>query len=535
MRSTGSDVNIVVNPDRCYACGECVDRCILDNLRMKLAPCRAACPIHMNCQGYVRLIAQGKEEEAAHEMRKHLPFAGIVARVCTRPCEDKCERRTIDQQPVHIRALKRYLADVYPDIARAPALAAKASGKRVAVVGSGPAGLMAAHELAAKGHDVIVLEAASEPGGMLRWGIPAFRLPPGEVGHCVRMLETMGVVFRTGLMPGKDMDPEKLEREWDSVLFATGGGGSARLGIPGEELLGVYQGIDLLRKVREGAHVDIGRSVLVIGGGNTAVDSALVCRKMGAEDVSIICLEEKMQMPAFRMEIAEAVEESIKIVDSRGPKRIIRNGHGQLTVELSRCIRVFDEEGRFCPELENTCELSPCADAIVVAIGQRRDVSDLPSELRGAEGASLADALTLQTKRPKIFMAGDAVTGPSSVIDAMAQGREAAVSIDRFLSDETLRWGRAFWGGAYTTDFSVLKRNIVVRPQAVLPRLPIGERTLRAEIEKAMDRETARAEAERCLGCGQPAEVNQTCWYCLPCEIDCPVDALEVRMPYLVR
>ena len=158
-------------------------------------------------------------------------------------------------------------------------------------------------------------------------------------------------------------------------------------------------------------------------------------------------------MPAFRMEIAEAVEERIKIVDSRGPKRIIRNGHGQLTVELSRCIRVFDEEGRFCPELENTCELSPCADAIVVAIGQRRDVSDLPSELRGAEGASLADALTLQTKRPKIFMAGDAVTGPSSVIDAMAQGREAAVSIDRFLSGETLRWGRAFWEGPTPPTF----------------------------------------------------------------------------------
>ena len=276
------------------------------------------------------------------------------------------------------------------------------------------------------------------------------------------------------------MDPEKLEREWDSVLFATGGGGSAKLGIPGEESAWCLPGDrPSAEGAREGIHVDIGRSVLVIGGGNTAVDSALVCRKMGAEDVSIICLEEKMQMPAFRMEIAEAVEEGIKIVDSRGPKRIIRNGHGQLTIELSRCIRVFDEEGRFCPELENTCELSPCADAIVVAIGQRRDVSALPSELRGAEGASLADPLTLQTKRPKIFMAGDAVTGPSSVIDAMAQGREAAVSIDRFLSGETLRWGRAFWGGAYTTDFSVLKRNIVVRPQAVLPRLPIGERTLR--------------------------------------------------------
>ena len=533
MRSTGSDVNIVVDPDRCYACGECVDRCILDNLRMKLAPCRTACPIHMNCQGYVRLIAQGKEEEATHEMRKHLPFAGIVGRVCTRPCEDKCERRSIDQQPVHIRALKRYLADRYSDIARVIAPTPNATGKRVAIVGSGPAGLMAAYDLSAKGHDVVVFDAASEPGGMLRWGIPEFRLPSAEVGNCVRMLEAMGIVFRTGIRLGKDLDLEKVVREWDAVLIATGGGASAKMGIPGEDLPGVYHGIELLQIAREGAHVALGRSVLVIGGGNTAVDAALVCRKMGVEDISIICLEEKMQMPAFKMEIAEAVEEGVNIVDSQGPKRIIQNGNRQLTIEMSRCIRVFDEEGRFCPQLENTCELSPVTDSIVVAIGQRKELSYLPSELR--EAGSLIDPLTLQTKRPKIFMAGDVVTGPSSVIDSMAQGREAAISIDRFFSGETLRWGRAFWGGAYTTDFSVVKRNIVARPQAVLPRLPIGERKLHIEIENTMDRKTARAEAERCLGCGQPAEANQTCWYCLPCEVDCPVDALEVRMPYLVR
>ena len=148
---------------------------------------------------------------------------------------------------------------------------------------------------------------------------------------------------------------------------------------------------------------------------------------------------------------------------------------------------------------------------------------------------SLVDPLTLQSNRPKVFMAGDVVTGPRSVIEAMAQGREAAVSIDRFLSGETLRWGRAFWGGAYTTDFSVEKQNAVARSRAVLPRLPVPERKLHLEIEKTMDRQTARDEAERCLGCGRPAEVNQTCWYCLPCEIECPVDALEVRMPYLVR
>lgn len=535
MRSAGSDVNIVVDRDRCYACGTCVDRCIMDNLRMKLPPCRAACPIHMNCQGYVRLIAHGKEEEAAREMRKYLPFAGILGRICSRPCEDQCERRTIDQQPVHIRALKRYLADVQPDIARAPAPTGKASGKRVAIVGSGPAGLMAAYELAVKGHGVVVYDAASEPGGMLRWVIPAFRLPSSEVRSSVQMLEKMGVVFKTGLALGIELDAEKIACEADAMLLATGGGTPAKLGISGENLPGVHQGIDLLRKAREGNSVTIGKSVIVIGGGNTAIDSALVCRKMGAKDVEIICLEEKNRMPAFQVEIEEAVEEGIKIHDCWGPKRITKNGNHELTIELSRCIRVFDEEGRFCPQLENTCGLSPSAESIVIAIGQHRELPGFPAELIAADHMSLADSLTLQTKRPRIFMAGDVVTGPRSVVEAMAQGREAAVSIDRFLSGETLRWGRAFWGGAFTTDYYVEKQNIVARSRAVLPRLSIRERKLHLETERTLDQKTAREEAERCLSCGQPAEVNQTCWYCLPCEIECPVDALEVRMPYLVR
>ena len=240
-------------------------------------------------------------------------------------------------------------------------------------------------------------------------------------------------------------------------------------------------------------------------------------------------------MPAFQGEIEEAVEEGIKIQNGWGPRRIFRNGGHELTLEFSRCIGVLDEEGHFRPELENTCGLSASAESIVVAIGQRRDLVGFPPEFREERNMSLADPLTLQTKRPKIFMAGDVVTGPRSVIEAMAQGREAAVSIDRFLCGETLRWGRAFWGGAYTTDFSPDKKNVVTRPRAVLPRLPIPERKLHLEIEKTMDQQTVRDEAERCLGCGQPAEVNQTCWYCLPCEIECPVNALEVRMPYLVR
>ena len=533
--SVGSDVNIFIHRDKCFVCGICVERCIMDNLRMYLAPCRAACPIHMNCQGYVRLIAEGKEEEAAKEMRKDLPFAGIIGRVCSHPCEEQCERRKLDSQAVHIRALKRYLADSHLAIAQEPAPAVRESGKRVAVVGSGPAGLMAAHELAAKGHAVTIFDSAPEPGGMLRWGIPAFRLPSSEIMRSLRMLEKMGVVFETGRTLGRELDAEKLEREWDAVLLATGGGPAAKLGIPGEDLPGVYQGLDLLRTVREGQVLNMGKNVMVIGGGNTAVDAALTCRKMGAEEVSLVCLEERGKMPAFPAEIEEALEEGIKIQDCWGPRKILKKGNDGLTIELSRCLRVFDEKGLFCPELDTTCGLSPSAESVVVAVGQRADFSDYPVEMRPSKGNGVPDLLTLQTKQPKVFAAGDMVTGPRSVIEAMAQGKEAAVSIDRFLSGETLRWGRAYWGGAYIADFPVDKSGAISRARAMLPRLPIQARNLKGEVEKTLDQKAAREEAERCLNCGRPGEVNQTCWYCLPCEIECPVDALEVRLPYLVR
>jgi NADPH-dependent glutamate synthase beta subunit-like oxidoreductase len=531
-----SDVNIFIHRDKCYVCGICIERCILDNLRMYLAPCRAACPIHMNCQGYVRLIAQGKEEEAAKEARRDLPFAGIIGRVCTRPCEDKCERKKVDQEAVHIRALKRYLSDSRPDLIHEPAPAPGESGKKVAVVGSGPAGLMAAYELAVKGHSVSVFESAPEPGGMLRWGIPAFRLPTVEITHAIRMLEKMRIRFQTGRSLGKELDVEKMEREWDGLLLAYGAGSALALKIPGEDLPGVYQGMDLLRKVRDGRTPNLGKSAIVIGGGNTAVDAALTCRKLGAEEVQIICLEEKAQMPAFASEVEEAVEEGIKIQNGWGPRKILQHGQGSLRLELSRCLRIFDGEGRFSPQLEDFRGLSPSAESVIVAIGQQPDHSWLPPELRAsARSNPLVDSLTLQSRREKIFAAGDLISGPGSVIEAMAQGREAAVSLDRFLQGETLRWGRAYWDGTCITDFPVDRSEAIVRPRAPLPRLPVQSRDAHHEVEKTLAPKEAREEAERCLNCGRPGEVNQTCWYCLPCEIECPVDALEVRLPYLVR
>jgi NADPH-dependent glutamate synthase beta subunit-like oxidoreductase len=531
-----SDVNIFIHRDKCYVCGICIERCILDNLRMYLAPCRAACPIHMNCQGYVRLIAQGKEGEAAKEARKDLPFAGIVGRVCTRPCEDKCERKKVDQEAVHIRALKRYLSDSRPDLIHEPPPIPKGSGKKVAVIGSGPAGLMAAYELTVKGHGVTVFDAAPEPGGMLRWGIPAFRLPTAEITHAIRMLEKMKVWFQTGRSLGGELDVEKMEREWDCLLLAYGAGSALPLNIPGQDFPGVYQGLDLLRQVRDSKKPNLGKSAIVIGGGNTAVDAALTCRKLGAEEVHIICLEERSQMPAFSAEVEEAVEEGIKIQNGWGPRKILQHGKGSLRLELSRCLRIFDGEGRFSPHLDDFCGLSPSAESIIVAIGQQTDLSLLPREIQAsARSNPMADLLTLQTRREKIFAAGDLVSGPRSVIEAMAQGREAAVSIDRFLRGEALRWGRAYWDGTCITDFPIDRSGAIVRPRASLPRLAVHSRDAHHEVEKTLGGKEAREEAERCLNCGLPGEVNRTCWYCLPCEIECPVDALEVRLPYLVR
>ncbi len=533
MNGVRSDVNIMIDRDKCYFCGICVERCILDNLRMYLAPCRAACPLHTNCQGYVRLLAQGKEVEAATELRSSVPFAGILGRVCSAPCEDACERRKVDEQAVHIRALKRFLADAQPAIIHGPAPAARASGKRVAVVGSGPAGLMAAYELTARGHGVTVFDAAAEPGGMLRWGVPAFRLPGAEVAQVVGLLETMGVAFQTGRALGRELDIERLEREWDAVLLATGGGPAAHLGIPGEDLPGVHDGLAILRQAREGRRLALGKAVVVIGGGNTAVDVALTCRKLGAE-VTLACLEARDEMPAFKVELAEAAEEGVAIQNRVGPRRIQRY-RGRLRVALSRCLRVFDERGRFSPQLEEQTALSLTADAVVIAIGQRRDRTGFPADVRPSNGNGLADPLTLQAGRPALFAAGDVVTGPRSVVEAMAQGREAAVSIDRLLAGETLRWGRAYWDGTYITDFPIDRSRAIARARAVLPRRPVRARRLGTEVETALDAKTARAEAERCVNCGRPGEVNNTCWFCLPCEIECPVDALQVRMPYLVR
>jgi NADPH-dependent glutamate synthase beta subunit-like oxidoreductase len=532
-----SDINIHIDSDRCYACGICVDRCIMDNLRLFVAPCRSACPIDMNCQGYVRLIAQGKEVEGAEAIQKFLPFAGILGRVCHRPCESLCERAKMGDGAVHIRALKRYLSENYPEIAGLVPNAGKKTGKRVAIVGSGPAGLMAAYELTLLGHDITVFEASSEPGGLLRWAIPSFVLPIKVVDESIKILEKMGIQFKTGQKMGETFELKGLEKEFDAVLLATGASESLPLKIPGEDMQGVYHGLDLLRHVKEGKVAATGNSVIVIGGGNSAVDCALTFVKLGAKVVRIVCLEERQEMPAMDTELETALEEGIIFENSCGPRRIIKKENGRLGLETSYCIRVFDDDGEFRPILENECKLDLEADTIIIAIGQKIENSGIPPELIKVNDTLAADETTLQSVvNKKIFCAGDAIKRPGSVVDAMAQGQAAAVSIDRFITGDGLKWGRDTWAEkGCLRRYEVDDSRAIGGKRGALNRIPVEQRTIDTEIEMVLAPEQARKEAERCLSCGRPGEFNKTCWYCLPCEIDCPTNALQVKLPYQIR
>ncbi len=531
-----SDINIRVDRDKCYACGICVERCILDNLRLSVAPCRTACPIHMNCQGYIRLLAQGNEEDAAKVMRQCSPFGAILGRICSHPCEEVCERSPIDG-PVHIRALKRYLADSFPDVAYSPPENAKETGQRVAVIGSGPAGLTVAYELQSRGHGVTVYEGDTEPGGLLRWAIPSFRLPVQEVEHTISMLQRMGINFKVGTALVRDLDIEDLKREYGAVILALGGGKSKCLSIPGEDLEGVIDGLDLLRKIKANERLNIGESVVVIGGGNSAVDTALTCVRLGSEKVQIVSLEGPLEMPAFALEIQEAKEEGIIFKHSYGPRQFFRLKDGRIRIDFSQCLSLLDENECFNPLLKEECELSIDADTVVVAIGQEFTFNDLSdSFFDPANGFLVADPLTYQSPSDaQVFVCGDAFSGPKSVVDAIGSAQETAISADRFLNEDGLRWGRGFWNGANVKEYEIHPDRAKGGSRGKLGRVPVKSRTLNEEVEKTLSSLEAKKEAERCLSCGRAFEMNKTCWFCLPCEIECPVDALEVRMPYLVR
>ena len=521
--------NIVVDPQKCIFCGICADRCILDNIRLQLAPCRQECPLRTNCQGYVQLIARGQEEKAMQVLADGLPFPGVVGRVCSHPCESRCTRKEIDGEPVAIRDLKRYLAD---HVVLPPISVGRDRPQKVAVVGAGPAGAMAAVQLRREGFAVALYDANERLGGMLAVGVPEFRLPLDVLDREMNLLAHLGVGLHLGVRVGKEISLAGLVEQSDAVLLATGAHVGKRLGIAGEDLGGIHEGLAFLRQARSAQRPRVGRKVVVVGGGNTAVDTAQTAYRLGAEDVRLVCLEQRAEMPAFAWEVDDAREEGITIDNGWGPLTFTGNGKVE-GVHLRRCLSTFDKAGRFAPTYDDRDTRQIEADTVVVAIGQEADLSYLDGLVRAQKGRIAADPLTWQVQG-KVFAAGDAATGPKTVVEALAAGKGAAESIRRYLSGEDLSYNRDYFAN-YETEFAVDKSAAVARSR-LAPKKAAGEsRRGFTELQLGMSQEEARDQAERCLSCGEAQGKFRNCWFCLPCEIECPEQALRVEIPYLLR
>ncbi len=495
------------------------------------APCRDACPIHQRAQGYVALIREGRFADAYRTIREDNPFPSICGRVCNHKCEDACSRGQVDE-PVNIMRLKRFVTDwalAHPDEIDIPRLEVEPTGKRVAVVGSGPAGLTCAQDMVRLGHDVTVFEALAVPGGMMRVGIPSYRLPYDLVQREIDDILALGIELE--LNHRVDDVTALLSDGYDAAFVAVGAHNGVCLPIPGVDLPEVTMATDFLRQVallEKTSEVSEdfrsllveGRRVLVIGGGNVAIDAAMTAVRLGASWVGMSCLESRETMPAHEWEIQDAQEEGIEVLPSHTFKEVT-SADGRVTGV--RCVEIdfrgfvegrpdFDEK----PDSEHVIE----ADVVIFAIGQRPDVSCLPDEVEKVRGRFAAvDAVTLATNVPGLFAGGDVVTGTSFVVDAIAAGHKAACSIDAYVRGEPLPEAEAEVEVAELTEeearAKVVSGEVSDAPRHEVAKLPAAERVQGfREVYPALTEEEARAEAERCLSCGICSECNQCVYAC---------------------
>ena len=487
--------------------------------------CRAACPIHVNAQGYIALISAGKFEEALALVRQKNPFPGITGRICTHPCEQACRRKDIDKA-IAIDPLKRYVADFEKD-EKFDLSVPESNGKKVAVIGSGPAGLLAAYDLRKMGYGVTIFEALPVAGGMLAVGIPEYRLPRSilnkEIGYLVRM----GVELKLNTPVGTNPSLRDLKAQgYDAIFIATGTHQSRKLSLEGENSSGIFHAVHFLRRVSLGEPVQIGKKVIVVGGGNAAIDAARTAWRLGAEEVTIAYRRTHHEMPAQEEEIEEAEREGIRIEYLTAPTKLILENGNLLGME---CIRMElgekDESGRPRPVPIPGSEFRIDADMVIPAISQAPDLSFLSDKdgIKTARSGNIeADPLTLETSIPGIFAGGDLVTGPQTYIDAMASGRKAAVSIDRYLKKEDLRVGREEEGPQ--KDYILIDMDgVEYKNRAPLVNIPVEKRKNFREVSLGLGAEDVIKEAERCLQCGGCSE-------CLECIKACEAKAIEHRM-----
>jgi formate dehydrogenase (NADP+) beta subunit len=496
----------------CRFCGACAEVCptgaIQDrpelmagkNRKTALVPCKSACPAEIDVPRYVRLIGEGDHAAAAAVIREKVPFPLVLGHVCDHPCEDECRRGQVNQ-PVAIRELKRFAAEQDDGSAwRERSTPQEPTGKRVVVIGAGPAGLTAAYCLRMQGHEVAVVEELPQAGGMLRYGIPEYRLPRGVLDQEIAVLERAGITIETGRRV-ESLD-ELLEQGYDAVLVAIGAHKGQKLRIPGAGSRGVLLGTRFLRDVNLGNEVEIGERVLVLGGGNVAFDCARVARRLGAKEVRMACLECREEMPAAEDEIEQGEEEGVVLMPARSFARIVTvDGQAAGAEFLEVASFCFGEDGR--PEIETVAgsEHAVEADTVIFAIGQTPDLPEGFALDTTERGLVALDPFALSTSREAVFAAGDAVSGTGSVIKAIASGRKAAATIDRFL------------GGSGRLDRKPAPRP---EPAACLGRaegfaalarrggtclLPSERVASFCEVVRGLDEDEAQRESDRCLRC----------------------------------
>ncbi len=566
-----------IDPTRCTGCGECTQVCPVElpnefnlglNARKAISrrypqavpaqfsiskrerpPCQSDCAAGTNVQGYVALISQGKFAEALATVRERMPFAAVCGRICVHRCEQECNRNQVDE-PVAIMHLKRFLSDWdYEHRPQFPAPTEKTHEERIAVIGGGPAGLACAHDLAKAGYPVTLFEAGAKLGGMLRTCIPAFRLPEEYLERDIEYLLSPGIDVLTNMTLGKDFAIDELEAQgYKAVFLATGAHKPKALPIPGHDLRGISLNLDFLKQARAGEPLDLAGRVLVIGGGNVAMDVARTARRMGIAHVTMACLESRQTMPSHSWEIQQALDEGIEIINDVTFRRYLGREGWVTGVEARRIsLMAFDKEGRLTvKEIPGSDFVIP-ADRIIVAIGQTPDLSFLePRNMVTVSRRGLVevDPDTLATAHPgvfaggdviaeepglRIFAGGDVVTGTAFVVDAVAAGHKAATSIRRFLTGEPLvqptpkveppRLTRA------AAEQKVRRGEVQVQRRVPMPVRPVSEAVQDFNVaELGYTEDMAIAEAQRCMDCG-------LCSECLQCVTTCQAKAVNHLLP----
>ncbi len=571
-----------IDKEKCVACGQCVENCQTNAIKLGqkncinnptvsdaynsdvsipwdsktynidyrtnrsdvmdsgTAPCKAVCPAHIPVQGYIKLASMGRYTEALELIKKENPFPAVCGRICNKACEQACTRGIVDAS-VAIDDIKKFIADKDLDASTrfVPKMLnqiGRPYTEKIAVIGAGPAGLSCAYYLAVKGYPVTVFEKEDKLGGMLTLGIPGFRLDKAVVNAEIDILRELGVEFKTGVEVGKDVSLPQLRAEgYKAFYLGIGASRGTKLGVPGEELAGVFTGIDFLRDVNLEKPVSIGKRVAVVGGGNVAIDVARTALRLGAEDVTIVYRRSRDEMPAAADEIAEAEEEGVRFMYLAAPVEVLGSGKvSGMKVEVME-LGEADAKGRRKPVGTGKFETLEL-DAVISAIGQKIDLGGISAGTGiqlSSKGAVMVDELSYQTGEPDVFAGGDAVTGPKFAIDAIAAGKEASISIHRYVHPgQTQHLGRDHRDykplDAKTVAVSIGSFDTAPRQKAACGSAEEARRTFK-DLRGDLTEEQIKKEVKRCLGCGCAVIDEDLCIGCGICTTKCKFDAIRLE------